>query len=99
MLRRTMTMAMIVAAFVLLTRICSEAAGVPDFDPKDPKVQDITIVNDALDTFIDLVDPLVGAIHAFLHGDHPLAEPLQRFHHLAVLAAQPLDRFAMTTAM
>jgi len=47
-----MTLAMIIAAFVMLTRICAEAAGVPDFDPKDPKVQDITIVNDALDTFI-----------------------------------------------
>lgn len=52
MLRRAMTLAMIIAAFVMLTRICSEAAGVPDFDPKDPKVQDMTIVNDALDTFI-----------------------------------------------
>jgi hypothetical protein len=52
MLRRTMAMAMILTAFVLLAQVCAEAAGVPDFDPKDPKVQDITIVNDALDTFI-----------------------------------------------
>ena len=45
-------MAIIVSTFVLMVRTCPEAAGVPDFDPKDPKVKDITIVNDALDTFI-----------------------------------------------
>jgi hypothetical protein len=47
-----MAMATILMAFVLLGGVCSEAADIPDFDPKDPKVQDITIVNDALDTFI-----------------------------------------------
>lgn len=61
-----MTMAMIIAAFVMLTRTCSEAAGVPDFDPKDPKVQDMTIVNDALDTFIMNKDKInVGKIQAY----------------------------------
>lgn len=52
MFKKAITTAMIVAACVLVVRAYPEAAGVPDFDPKDPKVQDITIVNDALDTFI-----------------------------------------------
>jgi hypothetical protein len=52
MFKKTMATAMIISALVLLVRACPEAAGIPNFDPKDPKVQDITIVNDALDTFI-----------------------------------------------
>ena len=43
---------MVISVFILLVRVYPEAAEIPDFDPKDPKVQDITIVNDALDTFI-----------------------------------------------
>ncbi len=52
MLKKTITTVMIIAVFVLLNRTCPQAAAIPDFDPKDPKVQDMTIVNDALDTFI-----------------------------------------------
>ncbi len=52
MFKKTITLAMIIAVFVLLNRASPQAAAIPDFDPKDPKVQDMTIVNDALDTFI-----------------------------------------------
>ncbi len=46
------TMAMVISVFILLAWLYVGAAGIPGFDPKDPKVQDTTIVNDALDTFI-----------------------------------------------
>jgi hypothetical protein len=46
------TLAMVISVSILLAGSYAGAAGIPDFDPKDPKVQDITIVNDALDTFI-----------------------------------------------
>ena len=52
MFKKTITTVMIIAVFVLLNRASPQAAAIPDFDPKDPKVQDMTIVNDALDTFI-----------------------------------------------
>jgi hypothetical protein len=52
MCKKAIAMIMIIAALIVAVRTCPEAAGVPDFDPKDPKVQDMTIVNDALDTFI-----------------------------------------------
>jgi hypothetical protein len=52
MMKKAMAMTIVISVFILLARSYAEAAESPNFDPTDPKVQDITIVNDALDTFI-----------------------------------------------
>lgn len=51
-MKKAMAMTMVISVFILLARSYAEAAESPNFDPTDPKVQDMTIVNDALDTFI-----------------------------------------------
>ena len=51
-MKKTMAMVMGIAVFLLPFREYPGAADNINFDPKDPKVQDMTIVNDALDTFI-----------------------------------------------
>lgn len=63
------TMAMVISVSILLVWSYAGAAGTPDFDPKDPKVQDMTIVNDALDTFIMQKDRVnVEKIKVFTSG-------------------------------
>jgi len=63
------TMAMVISVSILLVWSYAGAAGVPDFDPKDPKVQDMTIVNDALETFIMQKDRVnVEKIKVFTSG-------------------------------
>jgi hypothetical protein len=63
------TMAMVISVSILLVWSYAGAAGIPDFDPKDPKVQDMTIVNDALETFIMQKDRVnVEKIKVFTSG-------------------------------
>lgn len=51
-MRRAMAMVVGIVMILLSVRAHPQAGDSSNFDPKDPKVQDMTICNDALDTFI-----------------------------------------------